>query len=60
MGFYLQSYINILIVTNKNVLFFAELGGCGTEDNLTDTKYIINRGYEMPGITAMGGYKLKF
>jgi iron complex outermembrane receptor protein len=31
-----------------------------TIDNLTDTKYIINRGYEMPGITAMVGFKLKF
>lgn len=31
-----------------------------TIDNLTDTKYVINRGYEMPGITAMGGFKLKF
>jgi outer membrane receptor protein involved in Fe transport len=31
-----------------------------TIDNLTDTKYVINRGYEMPGITAMVGFKLKF
>lgn len=27
-------------------------------DNLTDTHYIINRGYEMPGFTIMGGFKL--
>jgi iron complex outermembrane receptor protein len=28
-------------------------------DNLTDTKYTINRGYEMPGFTAMFGFKVK-
>lgn len=27
-------------------------------DNLTDTRYVINRGYEMPGFTIMGGFKL--
>jgi iron complex outermembrane receptor protein len=31
-----------------------------TVDNITNTRYTINRGYEMPGITAMGGFKLKF
>jgi iron complex outermembrane receptor protein len=31
-----------------------------TLDNLTDTHYTINRGYEMPGFTAMGGFKLRF
>ncbi len=29
-------------------------------DNLTDARYMINNGYEMPGFTAMGGFKLKF
>lgn len=29
-------------------------------ENITDTRYEINRGYEMPGFTAMGGIKLKF
>lgn len=29
-------------------------------ENITDTRYTINRGYEMPGITAMGGFKLSF
>ncbi len=29
-------------------------------DNLTDAKYQINYGYQMPGFTAMGGVKLKF
>jgi iron complex outermembrane receptor protein len=31
-----------------------------TLDNLTDKHYTINRGYEMPGFTAMYGFKLKF
>lgn len=29
-------------------------------ENITDTKYVINRGYDMPGFTAMGGFKLSF
>lgn len=29
-------------------------------DNVTDASYMINRGYPMPGFTAMGGFKLKF
>lgn len=31
-----------------------------TLDNMTNEKYQINRGYEMPGFTAMGGVKVKF
>lgn len=27
-------------------------------DNLTDARYVINKGYPMPGFTAMGGFKL--
>ncbi len=27
-------------------------------DNITDTGYVINKGYDMPGFTAMGGFKL--
>ncbi|MDE6574313.1 MAG: TonB-dependent receptor [Muribaculaceae bacterium] len=27
-------------------------------ENITDSKYVINRGYEMPGFTAMGGFKI--
>lgn len=27
-------------------------------DNITNTRYTVNRGYEMPGITALGGFKL--
>lgn len=29
-------------------------------DNMVDARYTINRGYEMPGFTAMGGLKLSF
>ena len=29
-------------------------------ENITDARYTINRGYEMPGFTAMGGFKLQF
>ena len=29
-------------------------------DNMTDARYVINRGYDMPGFTAMGGVKLQF
>lgn len=29
-------------------------------DNITDAKYMINNGYEMPGFTAMGGVKIRF
>lgn len=29
-------------------------------ENITDVSYEINRGYEMPGFTAMGGVKLNF
>lgn len=27
-------------------------------DNVTDARYVINRGYDMPGFTVMGGFKL--
>lgn len=29
-------------------------------ENITDARYTINRGYEMPGFTALGGFKLNF
>ncbi len=29
-------------------------------ENITDARYMINRGYDMPGFTAMGGLKLQF
>ena len=38
----------------RNASIFTRL------ENITDTRYEINRGYEMPGFTALGGIKLKF
>ena len=29
-------------------------------ENITGTRYCINRGYDMPGFTAMGGVKVSF
>ena len=29
-------------------------------ENITNAHYVINRGYEMPGFTAMGGFKVSF
>lgn len=29
-------------------------------ENITDARYTINRGYEMPGFTALGGIKISF
>lgn len=29
-------------------------------ENITDARYTINRGYEMPGFTAKGGFKVRF
>ncbi len=29
-------------------------------ENITDSRYTINRGYEMPGFTAMAGFKVNF
>ncbi len=29
-------------------------------ENMTDARYVINRGYDMPGFTAMGGIKADF
>lgn len=38
----------------RHVALFTRL------ENITDARYTINRGYEMPGFTAMGGFKLSF
>lgn len=39
---------------NRYIELFTRL------ENLTDTRYTINKGYEMPGFTAFGGLKLRF
>ena len=28
-------------------------------ENITDARYVINRGYPMPGFTALGGFTLR-
>lgn len=38
----------------KYVAIFARL------ENITDARYEINEGYQMPGFTAMGGFKVTF
>ncbi len=38
----------------KYVTIFTRL------ENITDAHYVINRGYDMPGFTAMGGFKVSF
>lgn len=38
----------------RYVAVFARL------ENITDARYVINRGYDMPGFTAMGGVKVTF
>ena len=38
----------------RYVSVFTRLG------TITDARYTINRGYEMPGFTAMGGFKVRF
>lgn len=38
----------------RYVSLFARL------ENITDTRYVINRGYDMPGFTALGGFKATF
>ncbi len=38
----------------KHVDLFTRL------ENITNARYMINRGYEMPGFTAMGGFKINF
>ncbi len=36
----------------KYLNLFVEL------NNVTDARYVINRGYDMPGFNAMGGFKV--
>lgn len=38
----------------RHVDLFARL------ENMTNVRYTINKGYEMPGFTAMGGFKISF
>ena len=53
-----ESYALLNLKLSYDVLrwmqIFADL------DNLTNTRYTIVYGYEMPGITAMVGFRLHF
>lgn len=46
--------IGLTYSATSYVDFFAHF------DNLTNTNYMINDGYKMPGVTCMGGFNLKF
>lgn len=53
-----QNYLLINLKLNyeicKYITVFMNL------ENITDKTYVINRGYEMPGFTGMGGFKISF
>lgn len=51
-----QNYTLLNMKLTYKVIHFLEL--FATLDNITNTGYTINRGYEMPGFTGMGGFKL--
>lgn len=51
-----QSYIVLNLKASYRINRY--LGVFCRLDNITDTKYVINHGYDMPGFTAMGGIKL--
>lgn len=57
-GIDFQSYATLNIKATYDVTRWLSLSL--QADNLTDARYMINRGYPMPGITAMGGFRLKF
>lgn len=57
-GIDFQSYATLNIKASYDVARWLSLSL--QADNLTDARYMINRGYPMPGITAMGGFRLKF
>lgn len=53
-----QDYALLNMKLTYKALRFLEVSA--TLDNLTNARYTINRGYEMPGFTATGGLKLHF
>ncbi len=50
---YVLLNMRLLYRLNKMIELSATL------NNITDTDYMINRGYEMPGFNVMGGFKLR-
>lgn len=53
-----QNYALFNMKFSYQVIRILEL--FATLDNITNARYTINRGYEMPGFNGMGGFKLKF
>ncbi len=53
-----QNYVLLQMKATYRVKSWAEL--FVNLDNLTNAKYTINRGYEMPGTTISGGFRLHF
>lgn len=51
-----QNYVLLNLKANYMIENAFEL--FVTLENITDAKYMINRGYDMPGFTAMGGFKV--
>lgn len=53
-----QSYALLNLKLTYKVCSYADI--FTRLENITDVRYTINRGYEMPGFTAMGGIKVSF
>jgi len=53
-----QSYALLNLKVTYSLCRYADL--FTRLENITDARYTINRGYEMPGFTAMGGFKVRF
>ena len=51
-----QNYALLNLKISYKVFRFLEI--FGTLNNITDADYMINEGYEMPGINGSGGFKL--
>lgn len=55
---HLQNYLLLGLKASYNPAKWLQL--FLTADNLTNTEYCIMKGYEMPGISAQGGFRLSF
>lgn len=55
---HLQNYLLLGLKASYNPAEWLQLFVAA--DNLTDTDYCIMKGYEMPGISAQGGFRLNF
>ncbi len=51
-----QSYVLLNTKLTYNICRYLDI--FTRLENITDASYVINRGYEMPGFTALGGFKL--